>query len=91
MEFIINKSSFTLIFILFLFATLPYFSTGAIVVDSHEIYEIDYRGPETHSSIPPPDHSNGKPRVHRQSSWGHPNNPKSKTTYLGRKANNIHG
>lgn len=22
-----------------------------------EIYEIDYRGPETHSFVPPPDHS----------------------------------
>lgn len=26
-----------------------------------EVYEIDYRGPETHSSIPPPDRSRGKP------------------------------
>lgn len=26
-----------------------------------EIYEIDYRGPETHSSVPPPHHSHGKP------------------------------
>ncbi|KAF4382149.1 uncharacterized protein LOC115708859 [Cannabis sativa] len=91
MELIIKKSTFILIFILFLFSTHPYFSTGAMVVDSEEIYEIDYRGPETHSSIPPPDHSRGKHRVHRQSSWGHPNNPKTKTTYLGRKASKIHG
>lgn len=25
-----------------------------------EIYEIDYRGPETHSRVPPPGHSHGK-------------------------------
>ncbi|KAJ4828425.1 hypothetical protein Tsubulata_016768 [Turnera subulata] len=37
------------------------------VADS-EMYEIDYRGPETHSSvIPPPGHSRGRPWIHRQS------------------------
>ena len=55
-----------------------------MVVDT-EVYEIDYRGPETHSSIPPPDHSHGKPLTHRQSSWGHPNYPKFKGSNLGRK------
>lgn len=55
-----------------------------VVVDT-EIYEIDYRGPETHSSIPPPDHSHGKPLTHKESSWGHPNYPKSKGSNLGRK------
>lgn len=31
------------------------------MVDSTtEVYEIDYRGPETHSSIPPPGHFHGK-------------------------------
>lgn len=29
-----------------------------VVLESSEIYEIDYRGPETHSSTPPPAHSN---------------------------------
>lgn len=34
-----------------------------------EIYEIDYRGPETHSFVPPPDHSHGKPHsAHDKSS-----------------------
>lgn len=30
-----------------------------------EVYEIDYRGPETHSYIPPPD------RAHRQRAMPH--------------------
>lgn len=35
-------------------------------VYNHEIiYEIDYRGPETHSSIPPPDH-HVKTLMHRE-------------------------
>lgn len=30
----------------------------------NEVYEIDYRGPETHSSsFPPPDNSNGSPQI----------------------------
>ncbi|KAL5546197.1 hypothetical protein UlMin_005884 [Ulmus minor] len=72
------KSTFTIIFFLFLFAS-PFLSKG----ESEEIYEIDYRGPETHSSIPPPDHTHGKPWIHRESSLGHPN--------LGRKVKKIHG
>lgn len=32
---------------------------GSEALDS-EIYEIDYRGPETHSFVPPPNHSHGK-------------------------------
>lgn len=39
-----------------------------------EIYEIDYRGPETHSSvIPPPGHAHGRPWIHRQSVKATPN------------------
>ncbi|RHN48441.1 hypothetical protein MtrunA17_Chr7g0263811 [Medicago truncatula] len=52
-------------FFLFLILTLPYFSRA---LDT-EIYEIDYRGPETHSFVPPPDHSHGKPHsAHDKSS-----------------------
>lgn len=31
-----------------------------------EVYEIDYRGPQTHSSIPPPVNWRGKPLSHRK-------------------------
>ncbi|XP_004493956.1 uncharacterized protein [Cicer arietinum] len=48
-------------FFLFLILSLPYFSRGGLEALDSEIYEIDYRGPETHSSMPPPDHSHDKP------------------------------
>ncbi|OIW11203.1 hypothetical protein TanjilG_28294 [Lupinus angustifolius] len=56
-----RRSTFITSFFLILILTLPYFSIGGTrseAMDS-EIYEIDYRGPETHSSVPPPDHSHG--------------------------------
>lgn len=34
---------------------------------SSDVYEIDYRGPETHSSSPPPDRPHRKkPMIHRE-------------------------
>ena len=62
-------------------------SEGAV---DNEIYEIDYRGPETHSSVPPPHgHSVGKPLIlHRSESSASVvhNHPKSKGS---RKVNNM--
>ncbi|XLR27050.1 hypothetical protein S83_054950, partial [Arachis hypogaea] len=59
---------FTSCFFLFLILTLPYSSTAGgwrseVALDSSkEMYEIDYRGPETHSSVPtPPHHSHANP------------------------------
>ncbi|KAI4300248.1 hypothetical protein L6164_033645 [Bauhinia variegata] len=61
------RSTFTASFFLFLLLALPYFSKGGSQVSDSEIYEIDYRGPETHSSIPPPHHSHAKPHpTHRK-------------------------
>ncbi|PNX84500.1 hypothetical protein L195_g040561 [Trifolium pratense] len=45
-------------FLLFLIVT---FSRGGSETLDSEIYEIDYKGPETHSFVPPPDHSHGNP------------------------------
>ncbi|XP_021911370.1 uncharacterized protein LOC110825221 [Carica papaya] len=76
---------------IFLILILPLsFSTGGL--DS-EIYEIDYRGPETHSSIPPPDHSHGRrPFIHHKTARRSPK-PNSLTPANlptnGKK--NIHG
>ncbi|XP_028775196.1 uncharacterized protein LOC114732069 [Neltuma alba] len=71
MEF---KSTLTSCFVLFLVLSHPYFSTGASQALESEIYEIDYRGPETHSSSPPPDHhhqSHASPLSnHRKASLG---------------------
>ncbi|XP_010253574.1 PREDICTED: uncharacterized protein LOC104594796 [Nelumbo nucifera] len=36
-----------------------------------EVYEIDYRGPETHSYNPPPKRSGGRPFIHHGSTNMH--------------------
>ncbi|RDX91336.1 hypothetical protein CR513_26701, partial [Mucuna pruriens] len=59
------RSTFPTCFFLFLILVLalPRFSRGESEALHSEIYEIDYRGPETHSSgVPPPHHFHiGKP------------------------------
>ncbi|RZC70373.1 hypothetical protein C5167_033488 [Papaver somniferum] len=62
-------------FILVLFLSRPILSQGirsnvVELMKSDEIYEIDYRGPETHSKrIPPPDRSgNGHFNRHKTTS-----------------------
>ncbi|XP_051152584.1 uncharacterized protein LOC127266393 [Andrographis paniculata] len=36
-------------------------------IGSSEVYEIDYRGPETHTYIPPPNRAAGdRPRIHHR-------------------------
>ncbi|CAL0310455.1 unnamed protein product [Lupinus luteus] len=61
MSYMEYKSTFITCFFLFLFFNLPHFSIGVPQYEAldSEIYEIDYKGPETHSSVPPPDHSHG--------------------------------
>uniref|UniRef100_A0A2P2J9U2 Uncharacterized protein n=2 Tax=Rhizophora mucronata TaxID=61149 RepID=A0A2P2J9U2_RHIMU len=62
------KSGITAVFLLSLFLATPYPSKGrSSDVADPEIYEIDYRGPQTHSKLPPPAHSRGWPRIHRGS------------------------
>ncbi|KAJ9181608.1 hypothetical protein P3X46_009723 [Hevea brasiliensis] len=59
------KCSIAPIFLLFLLLVLPYISRGGSEVEESEIYDIDYRGPETHSSaMPPPGSSHGRPFIH---------------------------
>lgn len=62
--------SLVLLFIYFNFSVNLMFLfgvKGSLDVSDKEVYEIDYRGPETHSSIPPPDHSHGHRHwVHRE-------------------------
>ncbi|XP_074312076.1 uncharacterized protein LOC141647685 [Silene latifolia] len=38
----------------------------AEVVSDEDVYEIDYRGPETHSHLPPPKKLGGAPYIHDQ-------------------------
>ncbi|KAF5747890.1 hypothetical protein HS088_TW05G00620 [Tripterygium wilfordii] len=76
------------IFLLFLLLTIPCIARGGSDhgLDSEEIYEIDYRGPETHSAIPPPvhrSHGNNQPLIHGQTDAARP--VYSKTSLRGAK------
>ncbi|KAF1877792.1 hypothetical protein Lal_00038101 [Lupinus albus] len=55
------RSTFITCFFLILFLVHPCFSREGLERLQSEIYEIDYRGPHTHSWVPPPHHSHGKP------------------------------
>ncbi|CBI32703.3 unnamed protein product, partial [Vitis vinifera] len=67
------KSTTAAFFLLFLLLSAPYFSRGELDMSDKnpEIYEIDYRGPETHSYIPPPNRSGGLPFIHGENPRGH--------------------
>ncbi|XP_027174733.1 uncharacterized protein LOC113774387 isoform X2 [Coffea eugenioides] len=56
-------------FLLFLLLT-PCLSRG-MQKKELDIYEIDYRGPETHSYLPPPNRSNGRHNIHHQNVNAH--------------------
>lgn len=64
-----------------------FFYKGSFDVSDREIYEIDYRGPKTHSSIPPPDNSHRRQRsVHREIGILSPHKPfKSLKGGIGKK------
>ncbi|CAN8257306.1 unnamed protein product [Cochlearia groenlandica] len=49
--------STVVIFVMCLLLAVPCFAIGS----ESEVYEIDYRGPETHNSIPPSETLHGKP------------------------------
>ncbi|CAK9188109.1 unnamed protein product [Ilex paraguariensis] len=65
MEF---KPAIVAFFLIFLIA-LPCLSRGRLDVSNMDsgIYDIDYTGPKTHSSFPPPKGSGGKPNYNRKS------------------------
>ncbi|KAH0635578.1 hypothetical protein KY289_035493 [Solanum tuberosum] len=86
MEF---KCSFIVIFFLLLLLVSPSFSSSSgkmdlSKVDTSEIYEIDYRGPETHTNIPPP--RGGRHNSHHQGMLFH-----HKPTKLGKNGKKNHG
>ncbi|OAY42647.1 uncharacterized protein LOC110620768 isoform X2 [Manihot esculenta] len=83
MEF---KRRITSIFLLFLLLVMPYISRGVSQVEDSGIYEIDYRGPETHSSArPPPGRSHGRPFFHGDQAAAY------KSKAIGENAKKIHG
>ncbi|KAF8403049.1 hypothetical protein HHK36_011143 [Tetracentron sinense] len=86
------KFSVAAVFLLFLVLARPDFSQGRAMVDlDSEIYEIDYRGPETHSYNPPPNRSRGKASIHAESVTPQPKFKVSRAQNVGRDGNSIHG
>lgn len=65
MEFKARLLGTTLLIFLIL---APSFSAGKLQVDSMEsdVYYIDYRGPETHTYLPPPNRAGDQPSVDRK-------------------------
>ncbi|XP_030522183.1 uncharacterized protein LOC115735198 [Rhodamnia argentea] len=63
------KSTAVAVVLLLILLSSPHFSTGnSNGSDGLEVYDIDYRGPETHSSsIPPPTHFRRRPWSHQRS------------------------
>ncbi|XP_073280156.1 uncharacterized protein [Primulina huaijiensis] len=51
--------------LLFIIVVAPSFSAGKLQVKSKEsdVYDIDYRGPETHTYLPPPNLAADQPNV----------------------------
>ncbi|KAF8397651.1 hypothetical protein HHK36_016571 [Tetracentron sinense] len=89
------RSSITAGFVLFLLLLLawPNISLGgpdAADLNS-DIYEIDYRGPETHSYVPPPNRSGRKPPLHSESVVARPKSKVAGANNVGRKGKTIHG
>ncbi|KAL5740744.1 hypothetical protein ACOSQ2_029924 [Xanthoceras sorbifolium] len=88
------KSTVASLFLLFLLLlSTPFSSKGGSVVAAvdSEVYEIDYRGPETHSSIPPPDHSRGKPMIHREGAMEPPKCKGLRGCNVAANGKKIHG
>ncbi|KAL3825923.1 hypothetical protein ACJIZ3_021952 [Penstemon smallii] len=79
--------------LLFFLLVPPCFSRGKLHVKSvdSEVYVIDYRGPETHTSIPPPNRAGGgRPNIHHHTNMARLNKSKliTKEETNGKK---IHG
>uniref|UniRef100_A0A2P2J9L4 Uncharacterized protein n=1 Tax=Rhizophora mucronata TaxID=61149 RepID=A0A2P2J9L4_RHIMU len=87
------KFNIAAVFLLSLLLATPCRSTGRSGVADPAIYEIDYRGPETHSSMhPPPSHSRDGPWIHRGSNVASPKAKHLRGSNTRKSANtNIHG
>nr|VDC84583.1 unnamed protein product [Brassica rapa] len=60
--------SIVVILLTYLLLVAPCFAIGSENTNS-DVYEIDYRGPETHNSRPPPETLHGKrPFIHHKTS-----------------------
>ncbi|KAK3021358.1 hypothetical protein RJ639_045991 [Escallonia herrerae] len=64
--------------------------TGTSDLDS-EIYDIDYRGPETHSYLPPPNLYDRKHGVHQERSMKHRRSKGLRAGHAGKRGKKHHG
>ncbi|XP_041027991.1 uncharacterized protein LOC121267960 [Juglans microcarpa x Juglans regia] len=87
------KFRITTILFLFLLITVPYVSRGDSNELDPEVYEIDYRGPETHSTVNPPhDRSHGKPPlIHRKRVLKPPKSKGLRVADMGAEAKKTRG
>ncbi|XP_030452323.1 uncharacterized protein LOC115674127 [Syzygium oleosum] len=77
------KSTVAAVFFLLLLLSSPHFSTGNMNgSDDSEVYDIDYRGPETHSSTTPP------PTHFRQRPWSRQRSTKPPPEFKNLKSTN---
>ncbi|XP_021751625.1 uncharacterized protein LOC110717277 [Chenopodium quinoa] len=64
-----NKYSRVFAILIFCLLLNPYIISGVAEmskVKEEDVYEIDYRGPETHSHIPPPERFKRNPYIHHK-------------------------
>ncbi|KAM1576023.1 hypothetical protein ACFX10_032393 [Malus domestica] len=93
MEKLKNSTILTTCLFLFLLAKPCFSKVGGSDLMDTDVYEIDYRGPETHSSVPPPHHYHGKkpkPLIHKENAMATPKPESIKGAKMGRKVKKIH-
>ncbi|KAL5711378.1 hypothetical protein ACHQM5_021842 [Ranunculus cassubicifolius] len=83
----LKLSFFVLVAFLVLCLARPTLSRGLHHKEEsdNDVYEIDYRGPETHSFVPPPDRSHSNPLVHDESVMAR-HKPKAPKGHKARKS-----
>ncbi|KAM1271468.1 hypothetical protein ACFX2J_032278 [Malus domestica] len=93
MEKLKNSTILTTCLFLFLLAKPSFSKVGGSDLMDTDVYEIDYRGPETHSSVPPPHHYHGKkpkPLIHKENAMATPKPESIKAAKMGRKVKKVH-
>ncbi|KMS96976.1 hypothetical protein BVRB_7g179830 isoform B [Beta vulgaris subsp. vulgaris] len=61
------KYSCVFAILIFYLLVTPYIFSAIRNLNDEDVYEIDYRGPETHSRLPPPDRmKRGPPYIHHK-------------------------
>ncbi|KAF6134683.1 hypothetical protein GIB67_002084 [Kingdonia uniflora] len=81
--------SFTIIIFLLLVPSQG--GSDTVLGSNNEVYEIDYRGPETHTFIPPPHRSGDSPWDHHDNVLARHKVQGPRALRVGRNGNTNHG